>query len=295
MFLEYILGMKMSGVLSRADAETMAEPKPKVETDLDIAKCCEITLSKEENCNAKENLKGFLPLIVVAQFLGLLPILFIIYWAFSRAGGMVHCVLKMSNLHIILSSISFVYLMGNSILTFRILRNWPKNTLKMIHALIGGLNCILTIVSVWAAFNFHARAGSADLYSVHSWIGMITLIMYITQVVAGFYSFLYPGISAPKRTVLMPYHRFAGQALLALSVLAAVTGINEKAIFMLGKCYEEKALEGILLNLSSVLFTLFAIVVIYTASSMEYKRYPRLEDDLSSPIKVNDSFDDIKI
>lgn len=49
----------------------------------------------------------------------------------------------------------------------------------------------------------------------------------------GFLAYLYPGFSPNTRAMLMPYHRFAGQALLALSVVAVVSGINEKAMFQL--------------------------------------------------------------
>lgn len=53
------------------------------------------------------------------------------------------------------------------------------------------------------------------------------------QAFGGLYAFLFPGIQANSRATLMPYHRFAGLVLLALSIVAAVSGINEKAIFKL--------------------------------------------------------------
>ncbi|XP_065220652.1 transmembrane ascorbate-dependent reductase CYB561-like isoform X1 [Planococcus citri] len=261
----------MSKAVSRT--ETTTETNHTVTVELKTS-----GIRRDDDPNAKENLKGFIPLLVLALILGLLPVLLIIYWTFNYAGGLGFTVRNVFNWHPILLSISFIYLTGSGILTFRILRNLPKNTLKLIHASVKGVNCVLAVIGVWAAFNFHAKANIPDLYTMHSWIGMLTLVVYIAQAFAGLYAFLYPGIQTSSRATLMPYHRFAGQVLLALSIMCAVTGINEKAIFKLQNAYGEKIFEGNLLNMCGILFTLFGIVVIYISSNLDYKRYPRFED-----------------
>ncbi|XP_065217778.1 uncharacterized protein LOC135843732 isoform X2 [Planococcus citri] len=234
--------------------------------------------------SVKENLKGFMPLVGLIQVLGLLPLFMIIYWIFHYAGGLKFPTSRSVNWHIVLLCISFIYLNGNSLLTFRILRNQPKDTLKLIHAIGQSVSCILAMLGIWAAFP--SKGGFFSYYTLHSWIGILTVIVYIAQTIAGLYSFLYPGIANKNRALLMPYHRFIGQILLVLAVVAVVSGINEKAMFKLEKTYKDQSFEAILLNLSGVLFTLFVIFVIYIVSNVDYKRYPRLQDNMPSRNKL---------
>lgn len=76
--------------------------------------------------------------------------------------------------------INFCYL--SALLTFRIMQNKPKNVLKIIHASLNGVTFLLVLIASIAIFDYHNKLGYPHLYSVHSWIGLITSILFITQV-----------------------------------------------------------------------------------------------------------------
>ena len=86
-----------------------------------------------------------------------------------------------------------------------------------------------------AAVYFHQKASITHFYSLHSWLGISTWLMFVTQFCSGFVAFLFPGASFSLRKMMMPYHRYFGIATFALASATCLTGINEKAIFAFKK------------------------------------------------------------
>lgn len=71
------------------------------------------------------------------------------------------------------------------------------------------------------------------MYSLHSWVGIVVLVLFGLQFVAGLVTFLYPGMPGKIRAMVLPLHVYGGTALFALAVAAVISGITEKAIFSL--------------------------------------------------------------
>ena len=66
-------------------------------------------------------------------------------------------------------------------LVYRLLPG-PKKVQKIVHATVHGTALLLGVVGVYAAFKYHNESGIANLYSLHSWFGMITIVLFGIQV-----------------------------------------------------------------------------------------------------------------
>ena len=120
-----------------------------------------------------------------------------------------------------------------AILVYRVLRNERKKLLKLIHAGLNGTALVFALFAIWAVIHFHNAKGIPNYYSLHSWIGAMTLTMFSLQYAFGFVSFLFPGIPLNYRTLIMPYHVFLGVTIFIMACATALIGITEKAFFSL--------------------------------------------------------------
>lgn len=226
------------------------------------------------------NTRGFLPLFVSAQVVGLLAILLVISWTTYYLGGLGWGNPNTRfNWHPLLMVIGFVYLYGNSILIYRILREEPKPKLKLIHGGINALAFLLAIIGQIAVFSFHNEKNIPNLYSLHSWIGLGTMILFGGQLVGGAVAFLYPKTPSHIRSMVLPLHVFGGTAMFALVVIACVSGITEKAIFKLQPGgYGQLPSEAYVLNFVGITIVLFGLIVGYMVTLPDYKRRPLPEE-----------------
>ena len=177
--------------------------------------------------------------------------------------------------------IGFVYLGGNAMLIYRVMRIETKPRLKILHALINGASFILAMIGLIAVFGSHNNAlpkPIPNLYTLHSWIGLGTFILFGLQFVAGFASFLFPGMPDGIRAMIMPLHVYGGIAIFSLSVVAVISGLNQKAVFKLGGDYAARVPEATIMNFIGISVALFALTVGYLVTRPEYKRVPRPEE-----------------
>ncbi|KAJ0058543.1 hypothetical protein NL108_016634, partial [Boleophthalmus pectinirostris] len=119
------------------------------------------------------------------------------------------------------------------ILVYRVFRNESKRNVKLLHGIIHLLALIITIVGMVAVFDFHRASKIPDMYSLHSWCGMATLVLFCAQVnwVLGLMFFLFPVASAWLRATYLPLHVFCGALLLVMAIGSSLLGITEKLLF----------------------------------------------------------------
>ena len=120
-------------------------------------------------------------------------------------------------------------------LTYRLFRNERKKKLKLIHMGIMLSAFILTVIGLKAVFDSHNLAATPipNLYSLHSWVGIITVALFACQWIAGFVTFLFPGLASHLRASYMPLHTSFGIMIFVLACATALMGITEKLIFTL--------------------------------------------------------------
>ncbi|KRT82841.1 hypothetical protein AMK59_4044, partial [Oryctes borbonicus] len=161
--------------------------------------------------------------------------------------------------HPLLMIFGFIFCYSQAMLIFRTGRNLQKYQLKLIHMVLNMSALILAILGITAAFASHAvrKPPTPDLYSLHSWIGITTVILFALQFIIGFTAFLFPGYSPAQRASLMPVHTAIGAAIFVCAIAAAVSGTTEKAIFTLGRQYQDLPSEGMFLNFIGYLLAIF--------------------------------------
>ncbi len=69
------------------------------------------------------------------------------------------------------------------------------------------------------------------MYSLHSWLGLITVTLFAFQWACGFASFLFPGLASHLRSLYLPVHAALGLAVFVLACATALLGMTEKAVF----------------------------------------------------------------
>lgn len=69
-------------------------------------------------------------------------------------------------------------------LVYRLPLSWvgPKLPWKVLHAMLHLLAFTLTVVGLVAVFQFHNHSKISHLYSLHSWLGITTVIFFACQV-----------------------------------------------------------------------------------------------------------------
>lgn len=192
------------------------------------------------------------------------------------------------NWHPVLMVTGLVVLYGNGAVLYRIPLTWGQNKLpwKLLHAALMLLALVLSIVGLCAVFDFHNANHTANLYSLHSWIGIAAVALFAVQWVGGMAGFLLPCSPVSLRKLLKPIHVWMGGSILALSIAACISGINEKLFFVLKgangtKPYSALPHEALLGNSLGVLIVAFGLVVLKILSTREWQRPDSRPEDMA--------------
>lgn len=157
------------------------------------------------------------------------PILMVVAFAFMNVGALIFRVTQTSAYQASMSENGTVVDDGRK----------KRSVAKTTHASVWSVSFICGLVAMLAVFKSHNDPISgyiANLYSLHSWIGITVLILYSLQFIMGllaFGGFLTSGrgrrLASP---VLMEIHKFTGTYLHILVTVAVLLGIQEKEGFV---------------------------------------------------------------
>jgi len=183
------------------------------------------------------------------------------------------------NWHPLLMTIAMIYLYGNTILIYRGLRYTRKRSLKLTHATLFGIIFVFILIAGTAVYQSHVLADPPipNFYSLHSWVGISAMLLFVLQWIGGFVSFLYPQVRQPLKETIMPLHIYFGLTGYVLAIAAALLGISEK-VFFHNKQLDTLPNEGLLVNFIAILIVIFAALVVFLATKPNYKRVPLPED-----------------
>lgn len=160
--------------------------------------------------------------------------------------------------------------------------------MKSIHAGLNAVAAILAIISVVAAFDFHNTLQIPNMYSLHSWVGLIVVILYMLQLLLGFSVFLLPFAPLSLRAFLMPIHVYSGLFIFGTVIATVLMGVTEKLIFSLqNPAYSTLPPEGVFTNTLGLLVLLFGGLIFWIVTRPQWKRPKEPNSILLQPNRSN--------
>ncbi|XP_070565224.1 plasma membrane ascorbate-dependent reductase CYBRD1-like isoform X1 [Ptychodera flava] len=221
-------------------------------------------------------------LVLLSQLVGLAGITLIGVWMGKLGGFGWDGSGKEFNLHPLLMTIGLIFLYAEAILAYRVFRNSKKVYIKSLHGIIHMLAFVCAVVGLKAVFDNHNANNISNMYSLHSWIGLTTVILFGLQLLCGFVTFLFPGLQQSLRAVYLPTHVYFGVFIFGMAVATALMGITEKLLFTLKvppndyASLPETARIG---NSAGFFFVIFAAIVGFLVTYPDYKREPTEDEE----------------
>ncbi|XP_001949276.1 uncharacterized protein LOC100161496 isoform X2 [Acyrthosiphon pisum] len=220
------------------------------------------------------------------------------------------------NLHPTLMTIGFVTLTGFSILVYRMAAGCSTSCrgsyVKLTHGLLhmGTIPCVL--FGGVAAMEYHRLKGLPHMYSLHSWMGLLTLMLFAIQLILGLFTFVVllccRGATAVCRLrCFTPIHATLGLCTFTLAIATCLTGLQQRADFSifsnnngggeqtLSELIKQKLhlnKEPVVVNVLAVLLVSVLVIVSYTVRRESLKRRPNNKPSYTatvSPLRVKSS------
>ncbi|CAG0905490.1 unnamed protein product [Darwinula stevensoni] len=241
---------------------------------------------------SESELKRFMSGLTLAECVGFVIIILTIVWLQYYRGGFAWSsdYKVMFNWHPLLMILSMIFLYANVMLVYRTFRHERKKKLKLVHAGLFLVIFVMAVIGLSAVFNVHNTAGTPNMYSLHSWLGICTMVLFACQWLCGLLSFLFPGVRHALRAWYLPVHTFFGMVVFILASCTVLMGLLEKAIFTLNDKtdtpYQFLPREAVVVNVMGILVALFAGLVIFLVGNPVFKRLSLPEDEmlLNEPI-----------
>ncbi|KAJ4974320.1 hypothetical protein NE237_007494 [Protea cynaroides] len=196
---------------------------------------------------------------VLAHFFGILALILLLVWILHFRGEIDldnNEASHIFNVHPFLMYFGFVFFAGEAIMAYKTF-NVEHKVQKFAHMSLHVIAIVLGIVGIYAAFKYHHKQGITNMYSLHSWLGLATFILYGLQWLFGFVNFWIRGTYDSTRRSYLPLHMTFGRILLFMAICTAETGLIQVSA-MLGL---QIGTESRLVNFTGLAILLFGIAV----------------------------------
>jgi len=219
-----------------------------------------------------------------AQIFLSLSVIFMVTWIYKFKGGLSKENPNFPwNLHPFFMTIAFVFCLGEAIVSYTILPFHYKYK-KWIHATLHSTALLLIIVGIWAIIKYHQKIHLSHFFSLHSWFGLVLIILFLFQWFMGIYSYMFNSPSLYFRSLYLPIHRAFGSIVFGLGTGIAVMGLVEIQTYnqALGHqdLYDGTSIFGNLTAFSFLFSALVVLGIVFTTKEEERGEYSTL---LSGP------------
>ncbi|GMS88432.1 hypothetical protein PENTCL1PPCAC_10607 [Pristionchus entomophagus] len=242
----------------------------------------------------RQSEKLFNGLLIASQVLGALSILLVAVWMGGIEDGFAWSSEPEREFHYhpTFMVMGMVFLFGESLLVYRVFRHERKKFSKLLHLILHTLVLCLALTALKAVFdnhNLHTKKlddGTVvddplpNMMSLHSWIGMATVIIFATQYAGGFITFFFPGLSMPTRAMFLPFHQVAGLGIFMLVSISVALGISERAAWK-HSCWTKDHVwcaQHTVSNLTGVAIFLYSACIVVLVANPRWKRVPLPEE-----------------
>lgn len=214
------------------------------------------------------------------QILGILAMVLTGIWMGKYLGGFAwDGSAQEFNYHPLCMIISMVFLYSEAMIVYRVFRHENKLLIKLVHFGLQLVAFVIAVLGLKAVFDFHNHKGIPNLYSLHSWCGLLTIILFSCQLLFGFVSFLFPKLPEGLRAVYLKVHVFFGVFIFMMAIGTALLGINEKLFFT--KTYPSFLADAQLGNVLGVTLIVLAGMVVFVVTNSAFKRVNAGEEHVS--------------
>jgi cytochrome b-561 len=183
---------------------------------------------------------------VLSHVLALLSIFLVIWWI-QLLGGLswkAGEAKQVFNWHPLLMVTAFGFMTVAS-QSFRYYSWLSRSVRKLTHAIswsVALLSALSALIAVFASHNDAKSGYIANLYSFHSWIGILVSLFYVLQYSVGLYAFY---VNSPSwKAALVVIHKYVGLYLYQGVAVAMLLGIQEKEGFV-GCSYKVDAIDSV--------------------------------------------------
>eukprot|EP01041_Mallomonas_annulata_P000913 gene913-1774_t len=128
--------------------------------------------------------------------------------------------------HIILMMTAMGFCLVQAILAYRLLP-FGHTANKYLHGIINlaGLICAFIGIAKIVHNRNLEHSPPRHFISLHSWLGLITLFLYVQNYIFGFIHFALPTNSLKLKMSYLPYHKFLGLMTLVAAVVTMIAGM----------------------------------------------------------------------
>jgi len=221
----------------------------------------------------------FMSMVTLSQIFGLGSVVMMAVWMSKYQGGYGwgYKNAHKFNYHPLFMTIGMIFLYGDAILAYRVFKNEKKIIIKILHAVMQLAAIGFAITALVAVFSSHNDGGFPNMYSIHSWIGLTTVIMFCLQFVFGLLFYLTSAMPESLKAAYMSSHRYWGVAIFCMAIATALMGIVENVGFKL-QGYSARTPEAYVVNFLGVFLVLFGWMVTFIVQKPEWKREPASSD-----------------
>ncbi|CAM0903628.1 unnamed protein product [Alopecurus aequalis] len=169
-------------------------------------------------------------------------------------------------LHPVFMLIGYIIIGSEAIMIYKSIPGLNHDTAKLIHLILHAIAIVCGAFGIYCAFKNHNESGIANLYSLHSWLGIGAISLYGIQWIFGFITFFFPGAAPDVRRGALPWHALFGLFVYILTLATSQLGFLEKLTFLESSGAVEKyGPEALLVNFTALVVVLFGAAVVVAA------------------------------
>jgi len=200
------------------------------------------------------------PASTLTHILVFSSIVIVSIWVYEL-GGLGSTDHELFNWHPLLMTLAYMLFMTEGVLAYVCL-DGSHSEKKIIHLILQACSLFFSLLGVYVVFDFHAENKYPDLYSVHSWVGLLTIFLFGLQFLGGFMTFYRSQATVQRRQEFLPYHKFLGAVTVGCAYGAMMLGAFDKQA-MLPK--------DDVYSFSRMLANSFSIVVVATGAAVLFQ------------------------
>ncbi|KAG8382662.1 hypothetical protein BUALT_Bualt05G0100600 [Buddleja alternifolia] len=146
----------------------------------------------------------------------------------SRLINVLGLAILLFGVHPFLMLFGFIFMMVEAIMVYNTIPV-ERKVQNYVRAFLHFVAIVLGTVGFHASIKLHEKLNIASFTSLHSWIGISTISLFVFQGLYGLILFLLRGVPNEVHARAVPWHINGGRVVFYMAICAGLTGLMEKA------------------------------------------------------------------